>query len=72
MGNEEVALPIPGEKFGFETLHEAQALGDFRSLDEKGRRVIRINLGKDVDAGLDALYLSIQESNNLEIHEEVL
>jgi len=58
--DEEKELPIPNEKFGFATLHRAQALGDFRSLDNKGRRVIRIHLGKDIDAGLDKLYQSIK------------
>ena len=58
--DEEKELPIPDEKFGFATLHRAQALGDFRSLDNKGRRVIRIHLGKDIDAGLDKLYQSIK------------
>lgn len=43
IGTGQEDLAIPGEKFGFATLHEAQALGDFHSLDSKGRRVIRIN-----------------------------
>lgn len=54
-------LPIPGQKFGFGTLHMAQALGDFRSLSDKGRRVIRIHLGKDIDAGLKKLWQSQQK-----------
>ena len=45
-------LPIPGEDFGFAVLQRAQALGDFRSLSQKGRRVIRIHLGANVDRGL--------------------
>jgi transaldolase/glucose-6-phosphate isomerase len=63
IGNETENLPIPGQKFGFETLHHAQALGDFRSLDEKGRRVILINLGDYIDEGLDRLYQSVTEAN---------
>ncbi len=55
-GDEHEELPIPGEKFGFATLHHAQALGDFKSLSDKGRRVIRINLGKDIDKGLEELW----------------
>ncbi len=62
-GDEQEDIAIPGEKFGFATLHQAQALGDFRSLDNKGRRVIRIHLGKDIDAGLDILYPLIKEAN---------
>ncbi len=63
IGDEEEELAIPGEKFGFATLHKAQALGDFRSLDDKGRRVIRIHLGKDIDVGLSKLCLSIKDSH---------
>ena len=55
VGNEGKELPIPGEQFGFATLHEAQSLGDFRSLDDKGRRAIRINIGNDIDKGLATL-----------------
>jgi transaldolase / glucose-6-phosphate isomerase len=49
-------LPIPGEKYSFAVLNDAQALGDFRSLSDHGRRVIRINLGKDIDKGLEELW----------------
>jgi transaldolase/glucose-6-phosphate isomerase len=65
VADEEKDLPIPSEKFGFETLHQAQALGDFRSLDDKGRRVIRIHLGKDIDAGLAKLHQSIKEAKRI-------
>jgi hypothetical protein len=60
IGDEEDNLAIPSEKFGFSTLHEAQALGDFRSLDDKGRRVIRINLGKNIDKSLEKLLQSVK------------
>lgn len=65
VGDEVKDLAIPSEKFGFETLHQAQALGDFRSLDDKGRRVIRIHLGKDIDAGLEKLYQSIKDAKSI-------
>ncbi|MGA7613666.1 MAG: glucose-6-phosphate isomerase [Thermoanaerobaculia bacterium] len=45
-------LPIPGEKFGFAVLKEAQALGDFAALVAHGRRAIRVHLGGDATAGL--------------------
>ncbi|MCW3126273.1 MAG: glucose-6-phosphate isomerase [Bacteroidetes bacterium] len=54
--DENEQLPIPEGKYGFDVLHRAQALGDFRSLSDKGRRVIRIDLGKDVDKGLKGLW----------------
>jgi transaldolase/glucose-6-phosphate isomerase len=45
-------LEIPGKQYGFATLQKAQALGDFRSLNDKNRRVIRVHLGKNVEEGL--------------------
>lgn len=60
-GDEKEQLPIPDKKFGFATLHQAQALGDFQSLDEKSRRVIRIHLGNDIDAGLNILFQALNE-----------
>jgi len=72
IGDEEIELPIPGEKFGFRTLHMAQALGDFRSLDDKGRRVILIHLGKDIDSELNKLHLSIRVVNKYSMQQEVL
>ncbi len=64
IGEEEEDLPIPSQKFGFATLHQAQALGDFRSLIDKGRRVILIQLGKDIDAALNKLHLSVRGQLN--------
>ncbi len=37
-------LPIPGQPFGFGKLIRAQAAGDFASLQERGRRVARVQL----------------------------
>ncbi len=37
-------LPIPGKPFGFRTLIAAQAAGDFASLKERGRRIVRVTL----------------------------
>jgi len=42
-------LPIPGSGYDFATLQRAQALGDYRSLNNKQRRVIRIHIGGDLD-----------------------
>ena len=43
---------IPGREESFGTLIDAQALGDFASLEGHDLPVIRIELGADVDAGL--------------------
>jgi glucose-6-phosphate isomerase len=37
-------IPIPGEAFGFGRLIRAQAEGDYRSLKERGRPIVRIRL----------------------------
>jgi transaldolase/glucose-6-phosphate isomerase len=44
-------LPIPGWEESFGTLIAAQALGDFQSLQRRGRRVLRLHL-HDLEAGL--------------------
>jgi hypothetical protein len=49
--------PIPGETYDFATLQRAQALGDFRSLVDHGRRVLRIHLGENVEGALAVLSL---------------
>ncbi|MEO8085450.1 MAG: transaldolase, partial [Bacteroidota bacterium] len=72
IGDEKEDLIIPGEKFGFETLHQAQALGDFRSLSDKGRKVILMNLGKDIDAGLDKLFQSVKDAGTLHAQHELI
>jgi glucose-6-phosphate isomerase len=37
-------IPIPGRDFGFRRLIRAQAEGDFRSLQERGRQIVRVRL----------------------------
>jgi transaldolase/glucose-6-phosphate isomerase len=48
-------VPVPGQKYTFGTVIAAQARGDFQVLAERGRRALRVHLGKDVDAGLKKL-----------------
>ena len=48
-------VAIPGEKFSFGVLKAAQASGDFKVLTDRGRRVLRVHVGKDVAAGLKKL-----------------
>ena len=48
-------LPIPGEGYSFGTLRNAQALGDLQVLRRRGRRVLRVHLGADIDGGLATL-----------------
>ena len=49
-------FPVPGELYTFSILKQAQALGDFRALAAHGRRVVRVDLGEDVRAGLQRLH----------------
>ena len=55
-------IEIPGESYGFQTLIDAQALGDLRSLEQHGRRVIRLDLRDDVASGLAMLESVIAEA----------
>ncbi|MGH9368610.1 MAG: bifunctional transaldolase/phosoglucose isomerase, partial [Thermoanaerobaculia bacterium] len=50
-----VDLPIPGQRYTFGVVKAAQARGDFQVLAERGRRALRVHLGKDVKAGLTML-----------------
>ncbi len=40
-------LPIPGQRFGFDVLASAQAIGDGQAMVNLGRRIITVNLGED-------------------------
>ena len=53
-------LDIPGEPYSFGTLVAAQALGDMKSLCTRNRRVIRIHLGCDVEAGLRRMQKAVK------------
>jgi len=55
-------LPIPGEAYGFSALKQAQALGDLAALQSRRRRVVRIDLGRDVAAGLRRLEALVEEA----------
>ena len=45
-------IPIPGQIYSFATLAGAQAIGDLQVLQELGRRVAMVKLGKDTAAGI--------------------
>jgi glucose-6-phosphate isomerase len=48
-------LPIPGEPFSFGTLEQAQAVGDFNSLEAAGRRAVHAHLTTPDPALISAL-----------------
>ena len=51
-----IDFPVPGEPYSFSILKQAQALGDFRALVSRDRRILRINLGDDLLKSLDHLH----------------
>jgi transaldolase/glucose-6-phosphate isomerase len=55
-------VPVPGYKYTFGIVKAAQARGDLTVLAERGRRVLRVHLGRDVSAGLAALARSIEQA----------
>jgi transaldolase/glucose-6-phosphate isomerase len=50
-----VDLAIPGRRVSFGAVEAATARGDFEVLAERGRRVLRIDLGPDAERGLQDL-----------------
>jgi hypothetical protein len=48
-------LPVPETDYTFATLIEAQAMGDYRALQQRERKVLRITLGQNVLDGLQKL-----------------
>jgi hypothetical protein len=53
-------IPIPGAAYTFGVFKQAQALGDLQSLRQHHRRVIRLDLGPDLQTGLQALQEAIR------------
>lgn len=53
--DDEFDLPVPGQKYSFGIVKAAQARGDFQVLLDRGRRALRVHLGKDVASGLRQL-----------------
>lgn len=58
-----VDLPVPQQKYSFGIVKAAQARGDFQVLAERGRRVLRVNLGQEVWSGLEVLKKIISQIN---------
>jgi len=55
-------LPVPGQKYTFGVVKAAQARGDFAVLAERGRRALRVHLGKNVKAGLATLSKAVAQA----------
>jgi transaldolase/glucose-6-phosphate isomerase len=48
-------LMIPEKEYSFGDIIRAQALGDYQALKKRGRRILRINLKGEVNAGLSRI-----------------
>lgn len=57
-----VDVPIPGQKYSFGVVIAAQAAGDLAVLESRGRRALRVHLGKDVTAGLKTLAFAVEQA----------
>ena len=57
-----VDLPVPGQKYTFGVVKAAQARGDFAVLAERGRRAVRVHLGKNVGKDLAKLSSALQQA----------
>jgi transaldolase/glucose-6-phosphate isomerase len=55
-------LPVPGQKYTFGIVKAAQARGDFAVLAERGRRALRVHIGKNLKSGLAALSKAVQKA----------
>ncbi|MEO1392200.1 MAG: bifunctional transaldolase/phosoglucose isomerase [Cyanobacteria bacterium J06634_5] len=57
-----VDIAIPEQRYSFGVVKAAQARGDFQVLAERQRRALRVHLGSDVEAGLNALKSAIEDA----------
>jgi len=59
-----VDLPVPEQKYTFGVVKAAQARGDFQVLVERGRRALRVHLGKNLEADLARLADAFKQALN--------
>jgi transaldolase/glucose-6-phosphate isomerase len=55
-------IAVPDHKYSFSVVQLATARGDLSVLVERGRRVLRVHLGADVEAGLKTVAAAIERS----------
>ena len=53
--DDKIDFPVPGQKYTFGVVKAAQARGDFAVLAARGRRALRVHIGKNVKADLAKL-----------------
>src|SRR4029077_6275808 len=62
--DDKIDFPVPGQKYTFGVVKAAQARGDFAVLAERGRRALRVHLGKNLNSGLKALAKAVSQGLN--------
>ena len=55
-------IDVPGRGFSFGVVEAAEARGDLEVLADRGRRLLRIDLGKDVEGGLARLARAVERA----------
>jgi hypothetical protein len=53
--DDKIDFPVPGQKYTFGVVKAAQARGDLAVLAERGRRALRVHIGKNVKGDLAKL-----------------
>jgi transaldolase/glucose-6-phosphate isomerase len=60
--DDKIDFPVPGQKYTFGVVKAAQARGDFAVLAERGRRALRVHIGKNVKTDLAKLSKALQRA----------
>jgi transaldolase / glucose-6-phosphate isomerase len=60
--DDKIDFPVPGQKYTFGVVKAAQARGDFAVLAERGRRALRVHIGKNVKTDLAKLAKAMQKA----------
>jgi transaldolase/glucose-6-phosphate isomerase len=55
-------VPVPESDYTFGQLIRAQAIGDYEALAQRGRRVLRLQLGSHVEQGLRAVAAAVESA----------
>jgi transaldolase/glucose-6-phosphate isomerase len=57
--DDEIDLPVPGQKYSFGVVKSAQARGDFQVLLDRERRALRVHIGQNVADGLEKIMRAV-------------
>jgi transaldolase/glucose-6-phosphate isomerase len=57
-----IDVPVPETDYTFGQLIQAQALGDYQALVQRGRRVLRVQLGRNAERALGSLAAAVESA----------